>query len=104
MCFYYSVSLEGLMADSVNLLDERTTRPISKTDFPSSKTTALSTSSPRHHPAVSQKAPAWSVNTEELSGLFAQPKQEDDSFGDFQSVSSTQPSLQQPGNVLSVHG
>ena len=65
MCFYYSVSLEGLMADSVNLLDERTTRPISKTDFPSSKTTALSTSSPRHHPAVSQKAPAWSVNTGE---------------------------------------
>lgn len=81
------------MANSMNLLDERTTRPISKTDFPSSKTNRPPTSSP-HHTAVAQKAPAWSVNTEELSGLFAQhtqPNQEDDSFGDFQSVPSTQP-------------
>ena len=92
------------MANSMNLLDERTTRPISKTDFPSSKTNhPPSTSSPRH-PAITQQAPAWSVDTDKLSGLFAQhaqPNQEDDSFGDFQSVPSTQP---QPGGVASSAG
>ena len=107
-----SVSLEKLMANSMNLFDDHSTRPISKKDFSSSKptvvssTTSSSSSSPHHLP-VSRKAHAWSVNTEELSGLFAQhsqqqgnTEQEDDSFGDFQS-GPAQP-LQQPGTTLGI--
>ena len=93
------------MANSMNKLDDKGKRPIKKTDFmKQSQKLSNSPSSQTKQFSSSEKSRLWETGGDEFSGLFAQhaspasSQQEqhgtsDDSFGEFQSVSSTGPLL-----------
>ena len=93
------------MANSMSKLDDKGKRPIKKTDFmKQSQKLSNSPSSQTKQFSSSEKSRSWETGGDEFSGLFAQhasppsSQQEqhgtnDDSFGEFQSVSSTGPLL-----------